>query len=149
MAGSAVDAIEFHTGIADPVGFAVRMLRKAYRQGARVLVTAQPPTLENLSRQLWLAYSNEFIAHVVVARSKAAQAARTPLWLGASVTAASHEPVVVINLGAAAPADLLRLERLIEVVSVDADDAAAGRQRWRQYAAAGFSVNHTPASDST
>lgn len=139
-----MEAVEFHTGVEDTTRFTVRMLRKAYAQGQRVLVTAAAPFLESLSRQLWVAYEREFIAHVLVARSSAATARRTPLWLGAGVTAAAHEPLVVINVGAPAPADLARLQRLIEVVAADVDSATAARLRWRQYSAAGFQIKHTP-----
>ena len=143
-----MQAVEFHTGLEDAVGFAVRMLRKAYEQGARVLVTAPRPTLEQISRQLWLLYEREFVAHVLVARCSAGQAQRTPIWLGEQVTLASGEPTVVINVGAQAPAQPARLERLIEVVSVQADAATAGRQRWRQYRAEGLQISHSKAGGS-
>ncbi len=138
--------IEFHTNIEDPVGFTVRLLRKAYRQGARVLVTAHPTTLERLSRQLWAGYEHEFIAHVRVDLCQPGQAARTPLWLASAVTGGQNEPTVVINVGAAAPSDAARLERLIEVVSAEELDAAEGRQRWRLYKAAGFPLTHVNAA---
>lgn len=125
--------------------FTLRMLRKAYGQGQRVLVTAAAPLLDELSRQLWLSYEREFIAHVLVAGKGAALAHRTPLWLGTGVTAVENEPLVVVNLGASAPADPARLQRLIEVVAADVDSAAAGRLRWRQYIAAGFQIKHQKA----
>ena len=34
--------VEFHTGVVEPMLFACRLLRKAYRQGARVAVTVSP-----------------------------------------------------------------------------------------------------------
>ncbi len=146
-----MQAIEFHTGIEDPVGFAVRLLRKAYRQRARVLVTANTATLERLSRQLWAGHGHEreFIAHVRVDRCRSGQAARTPLWLAAEVSGMAHEPGVVINLGAAAPSEPAGLERLIEIVSSEELDAAEGRQRWRLYKAAGLAVTHVNAGAST
>ena len=137
--------IEFHTGIDDPVGFAVRLVRKAYRQGARVLVTANPSTLERLSQQLWAGYEHEFIAHVRVDHCQPGQAARTPLWLATDVAGVQNEPTVVINVGASAPTDPARLQRLIEVVSADELDAADGRQRWRLYKAAGLPLIHVDA----
>jgi DNA polymerase-3 subunit chi len=147
MAGAhgAMQAVEFHTGLEDPVGFAVRMLRKAYGQGVRVLVTAPTPTLEQISRQLWLVFEREFVAHVLVARCSVGQLERTPIWLGPQVTLAPGEPTVVINVGADPPADPSRLERLIEVVSSEADAAAAGRKRWRQYKLEGFQISHSMA----
>jgi DNA polymerase-3 subunit chi len=138
--------IEFHTGIDDPVGFAVRLLRKAYRQGARVLVTAHPATLERLSRQLWAGYEDEFIAHVRADRCPPSQAARTPLWLAPGLTGLQGEPTVVVNVGASAPEDPARLDRLIEVVSTEEADAAEGRRRWRGYKAAGLAITHVNAA---
>ncbi len=142
-----MEAIEFHTGVDDPVGFAVRLLRKAYRQGARVLVTAHAPTLDLLSQQLWLAYEREFIAHVRVGRCRPEQLARTPLWLSVAVSGVENEPTVVINVGAPAPDDLTRLQRLIEVVSAQTDAAAEGRLRWRHYKSAGCSIAHVNAQN--
>ncbi|MEN9627658.1 MAG: putative polymerase chi subunit HolC, partial [Pseudomonadota bacterium] len=42
--------VEFHTGVADERAFACRLLRKAYRQGVRVLVRAPSATLVRLDR---------------------------------------------------------------------------------------------------
>ena len=140
-----MDQIEFHTGVEDPAEFVGRLLGKAYRQGARVLVTADDPLQERISRYLWGTHETDFIPHVRLARCTAAQAARTPLWLAAAVRELPNEPLVVVNVGAAAPLDLQRLERLIEVVSAEPELAAEGRQRWRQYKTAGFHIKHEAA----
>ncbi len=137
-----MQAVEFHTGVADPVTYTVRMLRKAYAQGTRVLVTAPAAELEHISRQLWVVYEHEFLAHVMADHCRPNQRARAPLWLAAQATAADDEPRVLINRGAAAPPDPARFERLIEVVSTQPEDAAAGRQRWRHYVAAGLQMQH-------
>lgn len=133
--------VEFHTGVADSVGFTCRLLRKACRQGARVLVTAPEATLRELDRQLWTFEEREFVPHVRMPGAPAAVAARTPIWLAGDATA-SGAPGVVVNLGAEAPADLAAVRRLIEVVSDDPEDAARGRGRWRAYKAAGLEVRH-------
>jgi DNA polymerase-3 subunit chi len=49
---------------------------------------------------------------------------------------------VVVNLGAEAPRDWQALDRLIEVLSTDADDVDRGRARWRAYKAAGLNIVH-------
>jgi DNA polymerase-3 subunit chi len=133
--------VEFHTGVADSVGFTCRLLRKACRQRARVLVTAPEATLRELDRALWTFEEREFIPHVRMPGAAAAVAARTPVWLAGDAVPVGA-PAVVINLGAEAPADTPALERLIEVVSTDPDDAARGRERWRAYKAAGLQVKH-------
>jgi DNA polymerase-3 subunit chi len=133
--------VEFHTGVADPTGFACRLLRKAYRQGVRVQVTARPDVLGALDRALWTLEERDFIPHVRMPGAARTVAARTPIWL--SLQAAHGDaPRVVVNLGAPAPGDLHSLDRLVEVVSTAPDDVAEGRDRWRAYKAAGLSIKH-------
>ena len=139
--------VEFHTRVADSVGFACRLLRKACRQGARVLVTAPRQTLAELDRVLWAFEEREFLPHVRMPGSKPEVAARTPIWL-ASHAGLPGAPDLVVNLGADAPADPGVLQRLIEVVSAEPDEAERGRGRWRAYKAAGLEIRHHVAGGS-
>ena len=137
--------VEFHTGVVDPLGFACRLLRKAVRRGVRVRVIAPPDTLGALDRALWTFDERDFVPHVRVPGASAATAARTPIWLVPSVNAAAGEspvPAVLLNLGAEAPDELAGLERLIEIVSADPDEAARGRSRWRAYKSRGLGITH-------
>ena len=158
--------VEFHTGVADPVDFACRLLRKAYRQGSKVLVTAPEAMLAQIDRALWVLDERDFVPHLRLAQlnhpDKHRTAALTPIWLARSVAemlqscdAPAHEnqtradlnggPGVVVNVGAEAPVaeDMLALPlRWIEVVAIDADEAARGRERWRAYKALGLDVVH-------
>jgi DNA polymerase-3 subunit chi len=140
----ALEAVEFHTGVADGIGFACRLLRKAYRQGQPVLVTAPEPALSELDRALWTFEEREFLPHVRMPGAAAALAARTPIWLAESAEIDAAPPLLV-NLGAPAPRDVGRFERLIEIVSRDADEADQGRARWRAYRAIGLNITHHPA----
>ncbi len=133
--------VEFHTGVADPLAYACRLLRKAYRAGVRVLVTAPPAALATLDRALWTFDAREFVPHVRQPGAGAAVAARTPIWL-APQAGLSDAPPVLVNLGADAPADLAGVQRLIEIVSDDAEEAARGRGRWRDYKARGLEIVH-------
>ena len=143
MSGVAgVDEVEFHTGVADPLGFACRLLRKAYRQGVRVTVTAPEATLAALDRALWTFEERDFVPHLRVAAGRTpAIAARTPIWLldGPPPPGA---PGVLVNVGAAAPADLAPFTRIVEIVAADPDETQAGRERWRAYKARGLEIRH-------
>lgn len=133
--------VEFHTGVADPLAFACRLLRKAYRRGARVLVTAPSERLALLDRLLWTFDERDFVPHLRVPAADAAMAARTPIWL-AVPPAPAGSPSTVVNLGAPAPAALDGVERLIEVVGTEPGEVQNGRERWRAYKAAGLAIVH-------
>lgn len=133
--------VEFHTGVADPVQFACRLLRKAMRRGARLVCTAPEPALSELDRALWTFDERDFVPHVRVPPAAPDVAGRTPIWLCAAAGAAAAERVLV-NLGAEAPEDAARFPRVIEVLGVADDDVAAGRARWRAYKAAGLEIRH-------
>jgi DNA polymerase-3 subunit chi len=139
----ALSEVEFHSGVADPVDFACRLLRKACRQGTRVQVTAPAGTLASLDRALWTFEEREFLPHVRMPGATAQLAARTPIWLSAQA-GGEGAPRVVVNLDADAPADLAEVERLIEIVGADAEQAERGRGRWRVYKAAGLAITHHP-----
>jgi len=140
-----VTEVEFHTGVVDPLGFACRLLRKAVRRGVRVRVIAPEVTLGALDRALWVFDERDFVPHVRVPGATAATAARTPIWLAPTLEAAAGDapaPCVMLNLGADAPQELSGLDRLIEIVSADVDEAARGRTRWREYKARGLGITH-------
>ncbi len=148
----ALTEVEFHTGVADPVGFACRLLRKACRQGVRVLVTAEPGTLAELDRALWTFEPHEFLPHVRVPGATAEVAARTPVWLaeGAALPKLPPgAPRVLLNLGKPEAVDAALADRLIEVVGAEPDAVEAGRGRWRAYKAAGLSIRHHAATAGT
>ena len=141
-------ALDFHTGVADKLGYTCRLLRKAWRAGHRVLVSGDAEQLARLDNLLWTFDVDDFVPH---ARwqgdvALAERLAPTPIWLlddDLALPVELGEFSVRVNLGPTAVADIAAHARLIEVVSDQADEAAAGRQRWRQYLAAGLKpVNH-------
>ena len=133
--------VEFHTGVAQPTMFACRLLRKAARRGVRVQVTAPADVLAVLDQQLWTFEERDFVPHVRCPGASAAVASRTLIWLTPSMIA-GDAPRVLVNLGADAPADLQALDRLIEIVSSEPDEAAGARLRWRDYKAQGLAIRH-------
>jgi DNA polymerase-3 subunit chi len=123
--------VEFHTGVADPVAFACRLLRKAWRMDARLTVTAPAPTLSALDQALWTFDAQEFLPHLRWPAA-AAVAARTPVWL-CDGEVPEGAPRLRVNLGADPPADAASVDRVIEIVGETPEDRAAGRARWRHY----------------
>lgn len=142
--------VEFHTGLTDPLDFACRLLRKAQRGGHRLLVTAFAERLAVLDEQLWTFEQLAFVPHVRLPCRDSAMLARTPIWLVQSQqdaqTAGRPMPPILVNLGAPAPQDMACLDRLIEIVGIDADEAQAARARWRAYKAAGHTVEQLTTS---
>jgi DNA polymerase-3 subunit chi len=133
--------VDFHTGVADKLGYTCRLLRKALRSGKRLVVTGHPAALNRLDQLLWTFDPGEFIPH---ARLRAGQAAapalaRTPIWLAdAPGEAGAHD--VLVNLGPAALAEGATCHRVIEIVADEPDEVDAGRERWRQHKAAGATL---------
>lgn len=145
--------VEFHTGVAEPVHFACRLLRKAYRQGARVAVLAPADTLRTLDRELWTFEEREFVPHLRVPGAKPALLARTPLWLLDESVLGDNLPEglpdVLVNLGSDAALPAGYPARLIEIVARDADAADRARLRWRQYRGLGWNIVHHNATAPT
>lgn len=140
-----MQVVEFHTGLAEPLAFACRLLRKAQRQGHRLLVTAPALRLGELDALLWTFDPRSFVPHVRVPAAPAALAARTPVWLCEQAPDGDVPPLLV-NLGAPIAAELGRFARLIEIVSHEVDEAQAGRERWRLYKGLGLDIRHHAAA---
>lgn len=144
--------VAFHTGVADPVGHALRLIRKALSLGSRVLLIGEEPVLRELDEQLWTADPGSFMAHAHWSpQSRDHSAVRhAPVWLMSAQGAAGHgapmevptEPQVLINLGLPVPANADRFDKVIEVVSTDADSRAQGQQRWRRWRDNGVTPLH-------
>lgn len=137
--------VEFHTGLAQPLLHAARLLRKAVRQGGRVLVVT--PQADALSQALWALEPAEFLPHAR-AGSPAALLRRSPVWLlpewpladtgvGPDEADAADAPRVWLNLdGDLAPER--GCQRLIEIVGTEPPSLAQGRARWSAYKARGW-----------
>lgn len=133
--------VAFHFNAPDKLAYTCRLLRKAYRSRAQVVVTGEAALLQDLDRVLWTFEPLEFVPHVrapVAARISAAQRA-TPVCLLDSVSEAPHHDVLV-NLGPALAPGFESFKRLIEIVSTTADDRQAARLRWKHYADRGYNI---------
>ena len=136
--------IAFHTGIANPLDYACRLLRKAYRSGARVAVHGEPALLDRLDQALWTFEQLEFVPHVVLPRDggDAHRLSMTPIVLVKGAAKAPAECRIGVSLAGHAVDDVAAYDRLIAIVGLDPEHREAGRQRWREYERAGHAVSH-------
>ena len=134
--------VEFHHGVGDKLAYACRLLRKAYKAGAQVVVTGDEASLRTLDKQLWVFDDQEFLPHVLATASQpvAARQHATPIWLSADPATAPGERSILVNIGQDMPAGMDKFERMFDIVSSAPDDRQLGRQRWKTYAAMGWQV---------
>ncbi|HZV92897.1 MAG TPA: DNA polymerase III subunit chi [Caldimonas sp.] len=133
--------ISFHFNVAAPVGYACRLVRKAARRGAGVVVTGPRPLLDELDREIWTFDAAEFVAHAWAEDSAAVPGSlhESLVWLATDPLAApAHDALV--NLGAESPRGYESFARLIEIVATAEPDRAAARERWKSYARRGYAI---------
>lgn len=141
--------VAFHFNVPDRMAYACRLLRKAVRRGAKVVVSAPAPVLAALDRQLWTFEALEFIPHL---HAKAGQAVaprlrETPVWLTEQVQDAPHHDVL-LNIGDTVIDGFESFARVIELVPSDGPARVAGRGRWKHYADRGYTLlKHDVAQD--
>lgn len=137
--------VSFHTGVEDRTTYACRLLRKAARQGARVLVRGAPEEMDLLDKALWTFEAQEFVPHhrLRPGFATASHLRRTPVWLMDEGEAWPQELApaqVLLQMATQAAQDAPQWTRLIELVGDDAEDRRLARQRWRAYEAQGLAV---------
>lgn len=140
--------VVFISGVDDKLAYACRLIRKKQRAGDRVAVFGPSALLGRLDQQLWTDDLQDFVPHLRLRGGESpapAQAALTPIWL-LDEPNASLQCTSAVNLGQQEVDGLLTFERIAEIVSREAEDAQAGRQRWKRYAALGCKIEHHPQS---
>jgi len=132
--------IDFHSNVPDKVAYACRLLRKAYGARNRIVVmTEDAAQLAELDRALWTFSATDFLPHAHV---------NDPLAPDSAIVLTDTDEVelpqadVLVNLSRRAPAQFENFPRLIEVISVDEADTAAGRQRFIAYKRQEFQPTH-------
>lgn len=138
--------IDFHTNIADKLGYACRLARKAYAARARLVLLAEDAAqAAALNEALWTLSETDFIPHVMAGDALAAQ---TPVIITDSEEAELPHHDMLVNLTRRTPATLERFERVFEIISTDEEDAAAGRQRYVAYKKQSYPLTHFVAGQS-
>lgn len=132
--------VDFYSNAPDKLDLARIIAQKAYRQGLNIMVhSTDSQLLAELDRQWWLEAATGFLPHCP---AEAGYAAITPIILGTDIGHLAHSDVL-INLDHVTPSFFSRFQRLIEIVSTEAVDRGAARQRWRFYQQRGYATtNH-------
>jgi len=141
-----VTKVDFYTGTHDKLHTACQLSHKAMQNGLRVLLhTPDEATTALLDKLLWQHPALAFIPHCL---SSDAAAADMPVIL-------SHQPEpfphgeLLISLHTTSLPFFSRFERVIEIVSLDAEDARLGRERYGFYRERGYEMRHFDLSKKT
>ncbi|NNG22785.1 DNA polymerase III subunit chi [Telluria aromaticivorans] len=138
--------IDFHTNIPDKLAYACRLARKAYAAKAKVVVLVDSAAqAEALDAALWTVSDTDFIPHVFADDPLAAV---TPIIVTFDEAVALPHHDMLVNLTRRTPARLDEFARVFEIISLDEDDAAAGRQRYSAYKKQSYPLTHFVAGQS-
>jgi DNA polymerase III subunit chi len=125
--------VAFHVNVANPLGYACRLVRKAYLRGMSVLVLGEARQVAALDAQLWGMRPVEFVPHCQAAE-EAGLLARSSVVLADSMAQAPQRAFdALLNLTNEVPDGYQAFGRLFEVVSMDEAHLQAARRRWRVY----------------
>ncbi len=138
--------IDFHTNVPDKIAYACRLVRKAWGAEHRVVLMADDAQqLAELNAAMWNFSATDFLPHVPAGD---ALAAHTPIILTDNDEAELPHTDLLVNLSRRSPNIIGRFKRMIEVISSDEDDAAAGRKRYVAYKQQDFPLTHFVAGKS-
>lgn len=138
--------IDFHTNIPDKLAYACRLARKAYASGAKlVLLADDAEQAARLDAALWSVSETDFLPHVLAGDPLAAQ---TPIIVTSDSGTPFAHAEMLVNLSRRIPDGFERYQRVFEIISTDADDAAEGRSRYVAYKQRSFPLTHFVAGKS-
>jgi DNA polymerase-3 subunit chi len=132
--------IDFYHNADSRLETAVRIVRKAYRQGVPAVVYAPEAALaRELDQLLWTSPPGDFLPHCGATDPLAAE---TPVLIASELTSDRAPPSdrLLINLAGEVPPGFARFERVIEIVSTDDDSREQGRARFRHYRDRGYEI---------
>ena len=131
--------VDFYTGTTDKLRTACQLSHKAMQNGVRVVLSApDAATTDTLDKLLWQFPATAFIPHC---RSDAAEAGQMPVVLNNSSEKFSHHDLLISLHDECVPF-FSRFERVIEIVSHDAEDSRLGRERFKFYRDRGYELSH-------
>lgn len=131
--------IDFYTGVTDKLETACLLSHKALQNNLRVLLhTPDEVTAQSLDAMLWQYPPVAFIPHCF---SGVPEAAEMPVIIGYQPEPFPHSELLISLHNTCLPF-FSRFERVIEIVSLDTEDARLGRERYSFYRERGFEMRH-------
>lgn len=119
--------------------FACKLAEKIYRTTNKVyILTSTEAHSKRLDDLLWSFRAGSFVPHHIHTESTPAP---ENLILIGSTNAPENWQQTIINLSNHCPENLEQSERILEIVDSDEAIKQSGRQRFRDYKQAGFSIN--------
>lgn len=138
--------IDFHSNVPDKIAYACRLARKALAANTQiVMLTDDASQLAELDAALWEFSAADFLPHVLAGD---ALAAHTPIILTDNDDADLPHRDLLVNLSRRTPNHVGQFKRMIEVISSNEEDAAAGRKRYVAYKQQDYPLTHFVAGKS-
>ncbi|BBJ00018.1 DNA polymerase III subunit chi [Ferrigenium kumadai] len=135
--------VDFYTGSEDKLRTACQLSHKAMQNGVRVVLSApDAATADALDKLLWQLPATAFIPHC---RSDDAGAGEMPVVLNSGSERFPHHDLLISLHDECVPF-FSRFERVIEIVSQEAEDSRRGRERYKFYKDRGYELSHTDLS---
>ncbi len=129
--------IDFYTHVEDKLKTACALSATAFARGLKVTVFCpDPETAHRFDRMLWTTPAIGFVPHCA---PEDALAPVTPVIVDCRGETLTHDEVL-LNLRTEWPPFFSRFQRLIEIVSLDDEDRARARERFRFYRDRGYEI---------
>lgn len=138
--------VDFYTGSSDKLRTACQLTQKAMQNGVRVVLgMPDQSTCESMDKLLWQYSVTSFIPH---GRCTDETAEQMPVLLAQDEEKFPHHELL-ISLYHDTPNYFSRFERVIEIISLDEEDSARGRARYKFYRDRGYALRHIDLSNKT
>ncbi|MDZ4201496.1 MAG: DNA polymerase III subunit chi [Gallionella sp.] len=135
--------VDFYTGSTDRLRTVCQLSHKAMQNGVRVVIsTPEMAVIDALDKLLWQYPSTAFIPHC---RNNAEEAGQMPVVLNIGNETFPHHDLLISLHNECVPF-FSRFDRVIEIVSTEAEDTRLGRERYGFYKARGYELKHTDLS---
>jgi DNA polymerase III subunit chi len=139
-----VTKVDFYTGSTDKLRTACQLSHKAMQNGVHTAISLpDAATCEALDKLLWHYPATAFIPHC---RSGAEEAEQMPVVLNNGSEKFPHHDLL-ISLHNESEPFFSRFERVIEIISTDAEDSRMGRERYKFYKDRGYELRHIDLSN--